>query len=286
MPPVAVALILASAVLHVTWNALVKSAGDPLRQAARGVWFGTLAATPVVAVAWLATGRPNLTPVGWALAGLSGVVEAAFWITLGLGYRRGELSTVYPVARGSAALLGALSGILVVGERPGPVATLGVVALLAGILVAVLPRLRAPGVTHALALGALIATYSTIDRLGVREGPAWLYGWALFAAGGVILAVAVRFGPRGTMAAARSAPPGERPTTALGAGVLMVGAYALILAALAVAPLAGVAPLRESSTVLAAAWGVIGLREREGALARITGAVLIAAGAVLLAAGG
>ena len=48
---------------------------------------------------------------------------------LGLGYRRGELSTVYPVARGGAALLGALSGILLVGERPGPVATAGVAAL-------------------------------------------------------------------------------------------------------------------------------------------------------------
>ena len=288
MPLAAIALVLVAALLHATWNASVKGSGEPLRATARAVWLGTAVATPVAAAAWLAGGRPGFTGDAWPIAATSAALEVVYWVALGVAYRDGALSTVYPVARGSAALLGALLGIAVLGERLAALQMAGVVLLVAGTLAVAVPGATRRSVGPALAIGVLIAAYTLVDRLGARTGPAWLYGWLIFAGGSILLGAVLAVAPLRVVgprpAPGSTADPGWRRP--LGSGILMVAGYTLVLTALAIAPLAGVAPLRESATVLAAGWGVLRLGERDGAAWRLAGAACIAAGAILLAAGG
>jgi len=294
VPIAAIALVLASSIFHVAWNTLVKTSGDPLATSTRAVGLGVVAATPVAALAWLATGRPMLTAEGWGIAVASGIVSAAYFVPLSAAYRRGALSSVYPVARGSGALLGVVAGVALLGERLAPPGYLGVALLLGGTLTAALATASRATIAPALLAGCAVAGYSALDRVGVRTGPAWLYAWALWTVCAVGLlawrALAARILPR-VPGRSSTAPNGDPPRGAslrrsLAAGLLIIGTYMLILLAFQIAPLAGVAPLREATTILAAAWGVIALRERERAGVRLGAAGAVAAGAILLAAGG
>ncbi len=297
MPLLAIVLVLTSSVLHVAWNTLVKTSGDPLATSTRAVGLGVVAVTPLAVLAWIATGRPMLTPEGWLVALVSGVVSAAYFVPLSAAYRRGALSSVYPVARGSGALLGVIVGIVVLGERLEAPGYLGVVLLLGGTLTAGLATASRETILSALLAGCAVAAYSALDRVGVRTGPAWLYAWAVW----TVCAVGLLAWRAITVAAwnqrnGRDATGGPATTPlvgspaelrrALAAGLLIIGTYMLILLAFQIAPLAGVAPLREAATILAAAWGVIALGERERAALRLTAAGAVAVGAILLAIGG
>lgn len=277
MTTVAVGLALGAAVLHAAWNIRLKSAADPLRVAAVAVPLGTLLLTPFIAEAWLATGRPGLPWQAWALAALAGFVELMYFHALSNAYQRGEISAVYPVARGTAPLLAAFVGLVALNEHLTTIQLVGVAVLIAGIWL-----VRPPGpadaplltgrsaLPPALLTGILIATYTTIDRLGVRLGPFWLYAWAHFAATSLWLLPWARTG---------------LVSEALPVGVLSVGAYGLALTALSLAPLALIAPLRESGVVLVALWGVIRMGERDKAPLKLSGAAAVLAGAALLAVG-
>ena len=294
VPIAAIALVLASSIFHVAWNTLVKTSGDPLATSTRAVGLGLLAATPLAALAWLASGRPTLTPEGWLIAVASGIVSAAYFVPLSAAYRRGALSSVYPVARGSGALLGVIAGVALLGERLEPPGYLGVALLLGGTLTAALATVSRATVAPALLAGCAVAGYSALDRVGVRTGPAWLYAWTLWS----VCAVGL-IGWRALAARVLQRGPGREPAGANGdpqegagmgrslvAGLLIIGTYMLILLAFQIAPLAGVAPLREATTILAAAWGVIALRERERAGVRLAAAAAVAVGAILLATSG
>jgi drug/metabolite transporter (DMT)-like permease len=226
--------------------------------------------TPAVAAAWLVGGRPGLPWQGWALAAVSGLVELAYFHALSAAYRRGDVSSVYPVARGTAPLLAALAGVLLLGERLAPLQAAGVLVLLAGIWLARPPVSGRAALVPALLTGVLIATYTTLDRLGVRLGPFWLYAWAVFVATSLWLLPWARRG---------------FTREGLPIGALNVGAYGLALAALSLAPLALVAPLRESGVVVVALWGVLRLGERDHASLKVGGAAAVLAGAALIAIG-
>lgn len=315
MPPLAIALVLVAATLHAGWNVLLKTSDDTLATAVRLQAFGSAILVPIGIVGWFVTGRPAIDPGGVALAVVSGVLEAAYFIFLSGAYARGDLSLVYPLARGSAPLAAVLIGVLVLGERLAASATIGVVCLLAGILLVARPwrAIRVAGregrraIGFALATGATIAAYSAIDRLGVRQMPPWLYGAFLAVFATSFLSGTVWLGRRrgwvgrrdaatapskGVMAAGAHATtdPGRRRFSLAGrdglAGVLSLTAYLLILFAYSIAPLAAVAPLRESGIVLAAGWGSLRMGETTGrreAGGRIMAAGLIVLGAALLA---
>jgi uncharacterized membrane protein len=300
VPPLALAFVAVAAILHAGWNVLLKTSGDPLRTAVRLQAFGTLVLAPIAVVAWVAGGMFAIDPRGVAIAIGSGVLEAAYFVFLSAAYRRGDLSLVYPIARGSAPLLAVLVGVGLLNERLGPGATLGVACLLAGILAVSRPwrALREAGREHrgaigfALATGVTIAAYSAVDRIGVRIIEPWLYGAILAVAATGILAATVTFGRRwGLLAPAPEEAGFGRSSTLVRdgvAGVLSLTAYLLILVAYTMAPLAAVAPLRESAIVLAAAWGTMRLGEgsgRQEMVIRIAAAGLVVAGAVLLAVG-
>jgi drug/metabolite transporter (DMT)-like permease len=292
---VAIALVLVAAVLHAGWNVLLKTSDDPLRTAVRLQAIGTAVLLPLAIVAWLANGRPALDPAGLAIAAGSGVLEAIYFQLLSAGYRRGDLSLVYPIARGTAPLLSIAIGVLVLHERLGPIASAGVAALVVGILLVARPwrafqiaeRHHRGAIGYALATGALIAAYSSVDRVGVRIMAPWLYGAVLAVFAMTFLTLSVVIGRRaGWLAPAR--PNGGNRTSPWRdglAGVLSLTAYLLVLFAYSIAPLAAVAPLRESGIVIAAAWGALRLGESRGsrdAAARIGAAGLVVVGAVLL----
>ena len=192
----ALALSLAAAGLHATWNVLLKTTGDPLRTATRAMGAAVVVTSPVATLAWLLSGRPGLPPQAWLLAGLSGFAELAYLNFLSAAYRCGDLSVVYPLARGTAPLLAVPAGLVLLRERLSPLELGGVACLLVGIWAARRPVAAGPAVRPALLTGVCIATYSTIDRVGVRLAPPWLYGWVLWIDMAVLLAAWLWLGRR------------------------------------------------------------------------------------------
>jgi len=287
VPLIAVVLVLVAAGMHVGWNAVVKTSGDPLRVTARAVWLGTFVYAPVAGIAWLVAGRPTLTPEGWLLAALSSVLEVVYWVALALAYRRGGLSSVYPLARGTGALLGALIGIAILREQLDALSLAGIGLLLCGTLLVASSTARREVLVPALVTGVLIAAYTFVDRLGSRTGPALMYGYLLFLGGSALLVPVMRLAPRAIRGPdpVPGSPDDPGWHAPLAVGLVMVTAYAMVITALSIAPLAGVAPLRESATVLAAGWGVLVLRERDHGAQRLAGAAAVAIGSVLLALG-
>jgi len=272
--PAALALVLAAAGMHAAWNVMLKGSPEPLRLSLRALVTGTVLFAPVVLAAWLLTGRPGLPPAGWLCVAGSAVAELFYFVFLSHAYRRGELSFVYPIARGTGPVIAVAAGLLILRERLGWLQLGGVAALLLGIWLVRRPSGASGPLLAALATGVCIGTYTVIDRVGVQLGPPWLYGWFVFALSVVLLAgwVAV-FGGAGEA-------PGWRRSTLV--GFLMTSTFYVVLVALAVAPVTVVAPARESAIVLVSAWGVLRLREREGLALKLGGALAILAGVVLL----
>jgi drug/metabolite transporter (DMT)-like permease len=268
-------LVAVAAVFHAAWNALLKGSADPLEVSGRAVLGGTALATLPAIALWLCTGRPGLPLPAVVLALVSALLETVYFIFLSEAYRRGELSEVYPTARGTAPLLAVLVGLFVLGERPRALALVGLACLLGGLWL-VRPPLR-PGsaLVPALVTGVMIAAYTAVDRVGVRLGPPWLYGYLLWLFTAMFLTFVTRF---------RKPLAGGLPEwpRALQIGALMTAAYFLILYALSQAPLSLVSPLRESAIVLVTAWGVFRLRETKGATLRLLGAIVIMVGVVLV----
>jgi drug/metabolite transporter (DMT)-like permease len=291
---VVVGLVLVAAVLHVVWNVLLKSAGEPLRTAAVGTGAAALVVVPLAAVGWWSIGRPAIPSTVLVIATLSGAVETVYFVLLAAAYRRGDLSVVYPTARGTAPLLAVVVGVGILGERLGPIGFAGVAAILTGILVlqrpwrglraGADPRTRAATVL-ALGAGVCIATYSALDRVGVRETEPWLYAaliWLVMASG--LVGVTLLGAQAGWLARGGLTAGVDVRTAALG-GLLTLVAYGLVLLAFTVAPLTAVAPLRESAVVLASGWGVLRLGEavdRRDATRRIVASGLVVLGIVLL----
>jgi drug/metabolite transporter (DMT)-like permease len=288
MTALAIGLALAAAAIHGTWNVLVKVSGDPMRTFRRATIVAALVITPITFVAWLFAGRPSMPPAAAGLAAVSAVLELAYLFLLSAAYRRGELSVVYPIARGSAPLLAVAAGLGILGEKLTPPQLAGVALLLLGILAVTLPQTSGRATVPALLTGVSIAAYSAVDRVGVRLSTPWLYGWlliVLLAIGLLIVgAVAPRLGPR--LADEKSdrpeAPPVRWPQATV-IGIFMWGGYLLVLAALSIAPLSVVAPVRETAIVAVAVWGIWKLRERRGAVLKLLGATATLVGVALLA---
>jgi len=289
MPPLVLALIAVAAIMHAAWNVILKRAGDPLITSGRAMIAGSLAFAPLAAIAWWLAGRPAIPAEALALGVISGLIECVYLVLLSGAYRRGDLSVVYPVARGTGPLHAILAGVLLLGERLGLIAAVGVAALVAGLLIVQRPWrfLRGGGrrvegaVPWAFACGISIASYSTVDRVGARLTEPWLYGSVLFAV--TALGMAFVIAVAGRRESARETTSWGRSTLA---GILAIATYVLILVAFSLAPLSVVAPLRESAIVIGSAWGVLRMGEAHGradATRRLAAAVLVVLGAFLLA---
>jgi len=296
--PLVFALIAGAAVLHVAWNVLLKTAGDPLRAAAIGMTSAAAVIVPAAAIGWVVIGWPAVPLEAIGLSIASGALEAAYFGFLAAAYRRGDLSVVYPIARGTAPLLAVAVGIGVLGERLGISGIAGVALLLIGLLTLQRPWrfLRAanrangsgdPAVRFALATGVMIAAYSAVDRVGARLVEPWFYASLIWASCMVFLWAYVWF--RRTVLRARDLVGDFNRGRAAFGGLITLAAYLLILVAFTVAPLTAVAPLRESAIVLASGWGTMRLgegRDRRETIRRFGASALVVCGAILLAIDG
>jgi drug/metabolite transporter (DMT)-like permease len=271
-----VAAVLAAAVLHASWNALLKGGQDRL------VTVVLLDLTALVLSLLLLplAGRP--APASWWLLGVSVLLHAGYKLLLLQSYRVGDLNQVYPLARGSAPLLVAAFAGLVLGERLGPWQLAGLVGVCGGLTLLLetgraAPR-AGPIVGFALATGVAIAAYSVADGLGVRRSGTDLgyVAWLFVLGGFPIPLYAAAVHRRDLLARMR-----ERLAVGVAAGALSLTAYGLVIWAQRRGALAVVAALRETSVLVAAVIGGVAFGERFGRR-RVVAAGFITAGIVLL----
>ena len=260
MTAAALALVLGSALLHATWNLLAKRA----RGGVAFLWLltvGTAVVYAPVAGLYLWLARPEVTAAHAGAALVSSAIHVGYFLSLQRGYRVGDLSLVYPLARGSGPAVATLLAIALLGERPSPTALVG--AALVGVSVAVLTgRGRAePGrgraaVAYGLLTGLFIGAYTVWDGYAVNAlgAPPVVYLYLGEVGRLVLLAPFV-------LARLSSGEPArtwrESRWEALGVATLSPLAYLLVLTAMTFTPVSLVAPAREVSILVGAAFGAL-----------------------------
>lgn len=280
MQPGTVALVLAAAVAHAAWNLASKyKRGDTLLFVCASTGAAALLYVPISFV-FVANGQQTLD---WRLvvgATVSAVLHIAYFMTLQAGYDRAEFGVVYPIARGTGPLLTMLFAILFLGERLTTIAASGALLVVAGMLVVTGNPFKSGsgrplhGLRWGAATGATIAGYTLWDSYAVtvlQLAPASYYAATLLLQSLILAPSALRRRHRIRDAIRTDAVP------MLIVAVFSPLAYILVLTAMKRAPVALVAPLRESSVVIGSlfAWALF----REGHLARrIAGAVVVLAG--------
>jgi drug/metabolite transporter (DMT)-like permease len=275
MSLVAVAMALSAAVLHAGWNLLLARSRDPQSALLVAMLAGVALLAPLALVL-----GPRVAPAAWPFIAVSSALELAYFVLLARAYERTELSLVYPISRGLAPVL-----VLVVGVALGAAtsaAQVGGVLLVAigVVLVRGMGTVRAAGrhVALAMLIGGLIAGYTLVDAAGIRHADPLSY---------LVLVVALPLSVwapwlirRRGLARIRLA---ATPPVLLG-GAAVVGAYGLVLGALAIAPAAPVAALRETSVVIATVLAGTVVGEPAGRL-RVAGAAVVALGVALIVTG-
>lgn len=280
-----VAIVLFGALLHASWNALVKSSDDKPLDTALVHAMGALVALPLLLIVGLP--RPETLP--YVAASLT--IHVGYYIALAGAYEHGDLGLTYPIMRGLAPLLVALGSLPLLGELPSAGAWAGIVGITLGVA---LVGLAHPGdalhhrkaLAYACANAVIIAAYTVVDGRGVRVevaagGEALRYIMILFVLDGLPYPTLVlwRRGRAGRAAVATYVRQRWRIAT-LG-GCASIGAYATALWAMTQAPVASVAALRETSVLFAALMGRQLLAERFG-LQRALGTALLVSGVVAL----
>jgi len=268
--------VLFGALLHASWNALVKSSTDKaLDTALIHLLCSVLGLVMVAVVGW-----PSAS--AWPYVLTSATIHVAYYIALSEAYRHGDLGLTYPLMRGTAPMLVALSSALLLGESLSPMAWAGVLGISCGVLALGLSRhaMDSPrAVAFALLNAVVIAGYTVVDALGARaSGNALQYIAALFALDGWAFALLVMSRRR----AAEVWPyVRQRWPLATGGALASMGSYGIALWAMTRAPVATVAALRETSVLFAALLGTWFLRE-VFTLRRALGTATIVAGVMAL----
>jgi drug/metabolite transporter (DMT)-like permease len=287
MSALALALVLAAAGIHATWNYILKRSGGGTLFV---WWFATVSAViyaPIaVAVVWWT--QPTLEWMHYGLMLASAVLHTGYYMLLDRGYRSGgDLSLVYPLARGSGPLITVVVAILLLHERPSPLALIGAFAICAGavLLTGNLQKLRErgslPAVGFALLTGGMIASYTLVDKIAVAAYlvPPLLQDWASNL-GRVVLMTPIALNARKELV-----PTWRRCRNAIIAvAVLCPLSYILVLSAMVFTPVSYIAPAREISILVATAMGTHLLAEGDAAR-RLTAALVMVAGIVCLAVG-
>jgi len=274
MTPLVVALVLCAAILHASWNAVLRGRGDKLWSVTVMSFAATVVAIPVVAL------LPLPAPPSWPYLALSVGLQVVYSWFLVLAYRLADLGQVYPMVRGSVPLLVTLGAAVFAGERLSVPAVAGIMLVSLGIMSLALGKGRAQpkAVAAALANSVVIATYTVTDGIGARlSGNSFTYVSWIFVLYGVVMPAAF-MATRGKLVVRWSAP---ETRTALLAGLVQLVTYGTVIWALTMAPIGPVSALRETSIVFAAFIGRIFLSEPLTAR-RLGASAVIAAGAACL----
>ena len=293
MPASALALVILAGLIHAIWNIAAKKAGGDARFAAFTSVIGIVIWAPVgIWFGWSVI--PGWGALEWAFVLISGVLHVFYYITLLRGYRKSDLTVVYPMARGSGPLLSSSVAILLFGERITAFGLMGIAAVVAGVFLiaggpALLRAAHDPvgkamvrkGMVYGLATGIFIASYTVVDGYAVKVllmSPILLDYFSTFVRIGFLAPAVLR-----EREALADLWRRQWKYALVVAAISPIG-YVLVLYAMQAAPLSHVAPAREVSMLFAALIGGQLLGEGDRRL-RIAGAACIAFGVMALALG-
>ena len=268
------ALVLFAALLHASWNALLKGGGD-------GFWTMTVMGLATsLACAALVPFLPLPATASWPYIAASALLHVGYNAFLVRAYRSGEFGSAYPIARGSSPLLVTLGAAITVGEWPVLAGIVGILLVSGGIISLAFRERRLPetGILYALGTGIFIAAYSVTDGMGGRlSGNAMAYTiWMCLAWGATALPIYLLRRPGSAIWRGRW----KTGLAALG-GVTSLAAYGIVIFAMTRAPMGSVSALRETSVLFAVLLGWMFFGETLTAR-RIVSALVIALGALCL----
>ncbi|GGD06401.1 EamA family transporter [Pyruvatibacter mobilis] len=273
-----ISILLVTAIVHASWNAALKAGSDRVLDMAAMRSFGLVFALVVIPFA------PLPAPAAWPPLIASAIAHMVYFGCLISSYQRGDLSQVYPIARGSAPLLVALSAYLALGETPTPLGLIGVVVISLGIIIAGTGAFRQNlhAIGFALLTGLSIASYSLLGGIGVREAGTIIgyAAWLELLTCAPFIAFAVY--RRRTHVVAYLPSPAAQRGFVLGIGSTV--SYAIVLWAMTLLPLATVTATRETSAIFAALAGTLLMKE-PFAGRRIVAAACVTGGIGLLVFG-
>jgi drug/metabolite transporter (DMT)-like permease len=277
LEPHLIAIVLFAALMHASWNALVKVSGDRFFTMATLMGTGTVILIPAVFyVDW-----PSAE--AWPFLLASSLLHIGYFGVLIFSYRHGDLSAVYPVARGSSPILIAVGAYFFAAQTLSVGAAVGLAVASGGMCLFAFEKglptrhLMKP-LIMALMVGGFIAAYTVVDGLGLRHSPsAFSYiAWLSFLDGIPLMAWAIIFQGEAFKAYVRT--DGRK---AMVGGVFSLGAYALVLYVLSIGSMAHVSALRETSVLFAVVLGAITLKESFGPI-RWIAAIAIVAGVITM----
>ncbi|ANR77156.1 multidrug DMT transporter permease [Kosakonia sacchari] len=274
MPTYLVLLTLFAALLHASWNTLLRGGTDRLWSMT--IMCATIALTCIVVAPFL----PLPAYASWKYALLSALLHVGYNLCLVRSYQSGDLGQTYPIARGSSPLMVTSAAALFAGEKVAVNALAGIGLISGGILLLALQRRRLalPGLKYSLATGAFIAAYSVVDGIGVRiAGDAIAYTVWMSALWGALMP-ALYIGLRDAKSLLRWRPGVVRAATG---GLVSLLAYGIIIFAMATAPMGAVSALRETSVLFAALLGYLFLGETL-TLRKVLACAVIATGTVMI----
>ena len=276
----AIGLLLAAAVLHTTWNLLLKQAGEKYITTWWAAIIGSLAFAPAIYF----LGFPSQTV--WYILIISALFEIAYYIVLAEAYKDSDFSLVYPMGRGAAPALIAVWAAIFLHERFTLGGLIGIIVIIAGLLIVggssvfqTHSKPHARGILLALLLALIISIYSILDGVAVKQTAALPYVIILF------LCVPAFTSPLIFKRYGWDKLKDEFTAhhwTLAAIGVLTIGAYSLALWAYSFSPLGYAGAVREVSVVMAAYAGWQFLGEKFGGW-RIFGAVVIFIGIMVIA---
>jgi drug/metabolite transporter (DMT)-like permease len=281
MSILAIALLLASAVLHALWNLILKQ--SPEKYAAMG--WQVIISGVISIVALFFTGLPPRSM--WLFAVGSMTLEAIYFILLSFAYSDNDFSLVYPVARGTAPALVVLWSFLFLNEIPSAGGFIGILTIICGLIIIGATNFLQPhagkpqfkGIAIALTIALVISIYTLVDGFAVKHGPALPYGLSMFTLVPVLTTPVIvsHFGWKRFIEARK-----RQPARLILVGFLGVIAYLFALFAYSLAPVNYSEAIREVSVVMGAFAGWQFLGEKLGKI-RVVGAAVIFAGIVLIA---
>jgi len=275
-------LLLLAALLHSSWNILAKSSGEKPIFFCLALWASSL----IYLVPFLLRYQP-IPGLGWMIILISALLETVYFYLLGSAYRRGEVSVLYPLARGSAPLLVGLLAACFLGERVSALGFMGILLIVLGIgsgCLQVFGRYKGAaqttsrqGVVYALLTGALIASYTVVDKKGVSIVDPFIYIYLVFLGAALLLTPLAM----ARLAAVRREWAENKGSVAF-VGVAQVLGYVLVLFAMTRSQVSYVSAVREVSVVIAPLLSAVYLKEKL-TRGKIAGSVMVFTGILLVA---
>lgn len=286
MSGIALSIVLVSAFLHAGWNYLLKKSE---RKIVFIWWFLLIYAIIYLPVFLFYYPGVSITPEGWLCIVATGVIHGVYFVCIGGAYQRGELSLVYPLARGSGPLFVPILAVIFIQEEISLLGVTGIVLIIGGIYcihlrsfsgVAVLEpfrALRGGASLWAISTGLTIASYTIIDKVGVGLVYPPVYIYLMLVISFLMITPWILIRERHHLRAEWQ----NRKGSIVAVGFLSGFTYLLILFALQISKVSYVAAVREVSIVLSSYYGIVWLGEKHGAQ-KLLGALLITVGVIAI----